>query len=40
MPIHVGLRTVLARCPPPQPSYNEDVEEEEVVIEEEVELEL
>jgi len=43
MPIHVGLRTVLARCLPPQPSCNEDVkeeeEEEEEVGEEEVELE-
>ena len=28
-PVHVGLRTVLARCPPPQPSSNKDIEEEE-----------
>jgi len=43
MPVYIGLRTVLARCLPPQPSCNEDVkekeEEEEEVGEEEVELE-
>jgi len=43
MPVHVGLRTVLARCLPPQPGCNEDVKEEkkeeEEVREEEVELE-
>jgi hypothetical protein len=43
MPIHIGLRIILARCLPPQPGCNEDVkeekEEEEEVGEEEVELE-
>jgi len=43
MSVHVGLRTVLARCLPPQPGCNKDVEEkeeeEEKVGEEEVELE-
>jgi len=44
MPVYVGLRTVLARCLPPQPSCNKDVKEEEEkeeeVGEKEVELEL
>ena len=41
-PVHVGLRIVLARCPPPQPEdvEEEEEEEEEEVAEEEVELEL
>ena len=42
-PVYVGLRTVLARCPPPQPKDVEEEEEEEKeeeeVVEEEVESE-
>ncbi|OCK91069.1 uncharacterized protein K441DRAFT_227898 [Cenococcum geophilum 1.58] len=41
-PVHMGLRTVLARCPPPQPKdvkEEEEEEEEEEVVKEEVESE-
>ncbi|XTI84340.1 hypothetical protein V2W45_1454108 [Cenococcum geophilum] len=34
-PVHVGLRTVLARYLPPQPSSNKDIKEEEEEEEEE-----